>query len=78
MQIYGYEKDSEQLLKLSESCLECSLEELDKVIEFLQQVREEHGKIADKTAQPHSHYRDWDKAWTSESSDLIISTVFKK
>lgn len=77
MQFYGYEKDSEQLLKLSESCLECSLDELDKVIEFLQQVREKHGKIAVKTEYPHSHYRDWDKSWTSESSDFII-TISKK
>jgi len=34
MNIYGYKKESDELLELSEISLECSVEELDNIIDF--------------------------------------------
>lgn len=74
MIIYGYEKDSEDLLKLEEASILCSVTELEKIICFLIEVKKEHEKIASNIEICHSHYRDWDKEWDKSSSDLIIAT----
>ena len=74
MIIYGYEKNSEDLLKLEEASILCNLTELEKIISFLQDVKREHEKVKSKIEISHSHYRDWDKEWDKSSSDLIIAT----
>ena len=73
MLAYGYEWDSEGQLPetLREVSLDCSREELDRLIEFLQIVRREaEGEALD--SQSHWHFRDWYPAWTETHSDLII------
>ena len=48
MKFFGYEKDSEQLMKLSEATFDGTLEELEDLIDFLKTVQEEHSKVAKK------------------------------
>ena len=73
MLAYGYEWNSEGQLPetLREVGLDCSREELDQLIEFLQSVREEaEGVQLDSLS--HWHFRDWNPAWTKRHSDFII------
>jgi len=76
MKIYGYEIDNEKFVKLREVSIESSVDKLDKLIEFLEYVKEQHSKARGMTDICHSHYRDWDKQWTKEDSDLIIISTF--
>ena len=73
MLAYGYEWNSEGQLPetLREVSLDCSREELDQLIEFLQDVRAEAaGEKLDSLS--HWHFRDWNPAWTKQHSDFII------
>lgn len=56
MQVYGYKKDSDEFVELQEASIECKIKELDSIIEFLQNTREEHKKAMGKTKICHSHY----------------------
>ena len=49
MMFFGYEKDSDRLLKLEEVSLQCNLDELEEVINFLKTVKIEHASVMDKT-----------------------------
>ena len=66
---FGYEKDNdaEKLMKLSETTLQCNNEELDRIIDFLNWIKNTNYEAGD-----HYHYRDFNKKWTSEESDFII------
>lgn len=73
MLAYGYEWNSEGRLPdtLREVSLDCSREELDQLIEFLQQVRREaEGVKLDSLS--HWHFQDWSESWTKAHSDFII------
>ena len=73
MLAYGHDWDSGEKLPLTlqEVSLDCSREELDRLIEFLQSVRREaEGEALDSLS--HWHFRDWYPAWTETHSDLII------
>ena len=48
MKFYGYEKDNERLMKLSEVTFDGTLEELEDLINFLKNVQEEHTKVVKK------------------------------
>ena len=63
MKIFGYQNDSENLLKLEEVSISCNIEELDKIVKFLYEVKNKHAAVADKTDVCHSHFRDWDLTW---------------
>ena len=76
MKFFGYEKDSEKLMKLSEATFDGTLEELEDLIDFLKTVQEEHSKVAKKTDMGHSHFRDWSNKWNKEDSDFIVVTRF--
>ncbi len=74
MEAFGYDKNDEEfekILKLSQVTLSCKKEDLDKIIEFLNKVKNESkNKKIDNV--DHWHYRDYNKSWTEEESDLII------
>jgi len=53
------------------------MEELNKIIEFLEHVRITHKKAIGKTPSCHSHYQDWDADWTQESTDIIVISKFE-
>ena len=76
MKFYGYEKDNERLMKLSEATFDGTLEELEDLINFLKNVQEEHTKVVKKTDICHSHFRDWSDKWNKEDSDFIVVTRF--
>jgi len=74
MESFGYDKKDEEfekVLKLSQVTLSCKKEDLDKIIEFLVEVKKEikNTKVDDGE---HWHYRDYNESWTEEESDLII------
>ncbi len=60
-------------MELREATVHCTIEELDNIIEFLIQVRDEH-KPYGNDGTCHTHYRDWDRSWTDEQSDFIVIT----
>lgn len=80
MKVYGYKRDGEKepsdFVELSEASIECSLNELEKIISFLETVKNQHSKVALKTELCHSHYRDWDGNWDENSTDIIVITPF--
>ncbi|MCM1370652.1 MAG: hypothetical protein NC181_02010 [Clostridium sp.] len=73
MKAFGYNKNDEEfekILELSQVTLSCKKEDLDKIIEFLTEVKR---KIKNKVDNAeHWHYRDYNKSWTEEESDLIL------
>lgn len=74
VKIYGYEKDSDELLVLKEISLLCSIEELDKLICFLQTAKSEHNKVKNESPMCHSHFKDYDMTEESGQPDVIIVT----
>lgn len=74
MKIYGYEKDGVDLLELKEASILCKVEEIQKIIDFLQNVKKELEDARETTEMYHSHYRDWDKEWEKGAPDLIVVT----
>lgn len=65
---FGYENNEDsKLMKLSEATLQCSNEDLDRIIDFLTYI-----KNTPYEAEDHFHYRDFYKDWTLEESDFII------
>ncbi|MEN2776368.1 hypothetical protein ABCY62_15190 [Acetivibrio clariflavus] len=75
MKVYGYQFDSEELIELQEVSFQVDIKEIDKLIKFLQQVREQHSKVIDETELCHSHFRDWDTEWVTGTTDIIVVTT---
>ena len=74
MKIFGYQKSNDDLLKLNEMSIQCDLDELEKIINFLKTVKKEHASVVGKIDMCHSHFRDWDKTWRKGEPDIIIVT----
>lgn len=75
MKVFGYQRDSEILLELHEVSFQCNITELDKIIKFLQNVKEQHSKVSGEVELCHSHFRDWDVEWKDDSTDVIVVTT---
>ena len=79
MLAYGYPFDSD--IEMPEVLCETSLlftrEELDSIISFLEMIRDEYKNYADVTGI-HRHFRDFDKTWNKEHSDLIVCLTNQK
>ncbi|WP_100407848.1 hypothetical protein [Bacillus solitudinis] len=75
MKVFGYQKDSENLMELQEVSIQSDIKELDKIIEFLQEVKEQHRKGIGEVELCHSHYSDWDDEWKVGSTDIIVVTT---
>ena len=73
MRAYGYERDSEaeSPCELSEATLLCTIEELDRIIRFLETVRDTCQQC-DSVKGFHQHFRDFDPQWDSKQADFII------
>lgn len=72
MELFGYEKNKEKKsLAISQATMICSKEELDKIIEYLQSVREEIAKEYIDTNE-HWHYSDYNDNWTEKDSELVV------
>lgn len=76
MRVYGYQKDSEELIELGEVTFVSNIEGLEKIIEFFQEVKAQHSRVANGTDMCHSHLRDWDFAWKKGTIDIIVATTF--
>jgi len=74
IKVYGYEKDSEKLLELIEVTIQCDVTELEKMIAFLKEAKNQHSKVEDRNEICHSHYRDWNSKWDKNSADIIVVT----
>lgn len=77
MKAYGYSNE-DKFVELTEVSLECSLDELNKITEFLIYANELHNSDKCKDKYCHSHYRDWVGKFNEKSSDLIIITNIDK
>ena len=75
MKVFGYQKDSENLIELQEISFQSNMKELDKIIKFLQNVKEQHRKVMNEVELCHSHFRDWDPEWKPNSTDIIVVTT---
>lgn len=78
MLVYGWKKDDENELlplKLKEATLLCTKDEIDKLIQFLNDIKKEIGQMSciDTKDDWHWQYRDWNEEWTEEEGDFIIS-----
>ena len=78
MKAFGYQKGSEELIELQEVSFQSDIEELDKIIKFLLEVKEQHSKAMGEVEICHSHFRDWDVDWETGSTDIIIVTTSKR
>ena len=75
MKVYGYQKDSEDLIELQEVSFQSDISGIDKLIKFLQEVKEQHSKVIGEVELCHSHFRDWDVDWKADSTDIIVVTT---
>lgn len=74
MKVFGYQKDTENLIELQEVSILSNIKELDRIIEFLKDIKEKHNNLVGKTELCHSHYRDWDAEWKIGTPDIIVVT----
>ena len=74
MKAFGYDENDEEfekILKLSQVTLSCRKEDLEKIIEFLIEVKNEsENKIVNDG--DHWHFRDYNDLWTEKESDFIV------
>lgn len=77
VKVYGYQYESEDLIELQEVSFQGDLKELEKLITFLQLVKEQHSKVSGETDFCHSHFRDWDTEWKDGAADIIVVTTFE-
>ena len=75
VKVFGYQKNGENLIELQEVSFQSDIKELDKIIKFLQDVKEQHSKVIDEVELCHSHFRDWDVEWKVDSPDIIVVTT---
>ena len=76
MKVFGYPKDREELIELQEVSFQSDIKELNKIITFLQSIKEQHSKLSGNGELCHSHFRDWDVEWQDNSTDIIVVTTF--
>ena len=82
MIITGYQVDDAErefstMLTLREGTISCTIDEVDKIIEFLRFAKEEYEFLRNHPEPSyHFHYSEWNKEWTCNSSDFIISIPF--
>ena len=60
------------MLDLEEVSLQCTLEEINKMIKFLMEARKQHTKILRKIDICHSHLKNGDDGWRNGDPDLIV------
>ena len=81
MEITGYEEDSDwiKIKVLKKTEINCSLYELEKILAFFRETINEYKdfEYVKEMGVWSDHYRDWDKTWTKESSDILITMDFE-
>lgn len=75
MKVYGYQQGEKKLIELREVSFQTTVSELEKIIEFLQDVKIQHSKVIDEVELCHSHFRDWNVEWKPDSADIIVVTT---
>lgn len=72
MKLYGYEKNNDSILELSEITFVSSVTELRKLVKFLEDTITESEKFMENSNLTHFHLRDWDKEWDENNPDIIF------
>ncbi len=75
MKIFGYDsndKEFTKIMELSQATLCCKKSDLNKIIDFLTEVKKEL-ENTDVENGDHWHYRDHNDSWSENESDLIIA-----
>lgn len=67
---------SKKDINLKEITINCSVKELDKIIEFLKFCKKNHGGVDDEFNVCHTHLQDWDKSWKIGMTDIVIYSIF--
>lgn len=75
MKIFGRTEKGTESLALKEVVMECSVEEIGRLLSFFEMVKERHDYYADISDECHTHFRDWEKEWETSDPDLIIVTT---
>lgn len=75
MKFFGYKKGNDVLLQLVEVSLECTMSEMQDIIDFLNNAKKEHELIKGKTDMCHSHLRDFSSKWKKGAPDFIVVTL---
>ena len=70
MFLSGRKREKEDWVELDEIVLNFQQKELDQVIKFLQNVREQAAEC--REAEEHWHYRDESDLWSEGQPDLIV------
>lgn len=74
MKIFGYDSKDEEfdrIIELSQATLTCKKNDLDKIIDFLNDVKKEIDNTKVENGN-HWHYRDYNDDWSEKESDLIV------
>lgn len=72
MELFGYERNKKKTsLAISEASMICSKEELGKIIEYLQSIREEIEEDYIDSNE-HWHYSDYNDEWTEKDSEIVV------
>ena len=66
----GREREKEDWIELDEIVLNFQQKELDQVITFLQNIREQAAEC--REAEEYWHYRDESDLWSGGQPDLIV------
>lgn len=72
MKLYGYEKNNDNILELSEITVVSSVTELRKLVNFLEDTITESEKFVVNSDMSHFHLSDWDKEWDRNNPEIII------
>lgn len=74
MKIFGYSNsDDDNLMRMAEVSIQCTAEEVDKLIEFFKYAKSLHSIPHESAVRNyHSHLRDWDKNWNKDGGDIIL------
>jgi len=67
---------SKKDINLKEIRINCSVKELDKIIDFLSYCKEHHSGLNSEFPVCHSHLQDWDKSWRIGMPDIVIYTIY--
>jgi len=71
MESFGYDKEFDKWLKLSQVIFSCKKENLDSIIDFLTYVKKEIETFNVEEGD-HWHYRDYNDSWNEKEPDLIV------
>lgn len=72
MKLYGYEKNKEEIIELSEVSVVSSISDIIKLKGFLEHCLNTYSTEEISEDIIHLHYRDWNKEWKNDDADIVV------